>query len=186
MCCIMCFSWWTVYIYRMQNNSFCICKSWLNLADVTFQYILHCWLCCFNCRSVLDFDFEKLCSVSLSHINVYACLVCGKYFQGNWWSHVFSQWFTFFIQSVSFDCLMCLAAAKYSTWLNLDTLALLHYSTIELYCILFCSAYYWHRAVKNTSENYSCCGCLAVKPSSVTSLWNVWINYKSWSRTEHA
>ena len=36
------------------------------------------------CRSVLDFDFEKLCSVSLSNINVYACLVCGKYFQGNY------------------------------------------------------------------------------------------------------
>uniref|UniRef100_H2Z991 Ubiquitin carboxyl-terminal hydrolase 39 n=1 Tax=Ciona savignyi TaxID=51511 RepID=H2Z991_CIOSA len=33
-------------------------------------------------RSLLDFDFEKLCSVSLSHLNVYACLVCGKYFQG--------------------------------------------------------------------------------------------------------
>ena len=33
-------------------------------------------------RSVLDFDFEKLCSVSLSNINVYACLVCGKYYQG--------------------------------------------------------------------------------------------------------
>ena len=33
-------------------------------------------------RNVLDFDFEKLCSVSLSKINVYACLVCGKYFQG--------------------------------------------------------------------------------------------------------
>lgn len=33
-------------------------------------------------RTVLDFDFEKLCSVSLSKINVYACLVCGKYFQG--------------------------------------------------------------------------------------------------------
>ncbi|KAL3877260.1 hypothetical protein ACJMK2_034993 [Sinanodonta woodiana] len=33
-------------------------------------------------RSLLDFDFEKLCSVSLSHINVYACLVCGRYFQG--------------------------------------------------------------------------------------------------------
>jgi U4/U6.U5 tri-snRNP-associated protein 2 len=30
----------------------------------------------------LDFDFEKLCSVSLSDIHVYACLVCGKYFQG--------------------------------------------------------------------------------------------------------
>ena len=34
-------------------------------------------------RTVLDFDFEKLCSVSLTRINVYACLVCGKYFQGN-------------------------------------------------------------------------------------------------------
>lgn len=34
-------------------------------------------------RQVLDFDFEKLCSISLSRINVYACLVCGKYFQGN-------------------------------------------------------------------------------------------------------
>ncbi|CBF77479.1 mRNA splicing protein SAD1 [Aspergillus nidulans FGSC A4] len=33
-------------------------------------------------RHILDFDFEKLCSVSLSNINVYACLVCGKYFQG--------------------------------------------------------------------------------------------------------
>lgn len=33
-------------------------------------------------RHVLDFDFEKLCSVSLSNINVYACLVCGKYYQG--------------------------------------------------------------------------------------------------------
>lgn len=33
-------------------------------------------------RHMLDFDFEKLCSISLSHLNVYACLVCGKYFQG--------------------------------------------------------------------------------------------------------
>ncbi|KAG7106647.1 mRNA-splicing protein ubp10 like [Verticillium longisporum] len=33
-------------------------------------------------RNVLDFDFEKLCSISLSNINVYACLVCGRYFQG--------------------------------------------------------------------------------------------------------
>lgn len=30
----------------------------------------------------LDFDFEKCCSVSLSSVNVYACLVCGAYFQG--------------------------------------------------------------------------------------------------------
>ena len=33
-------------------------------------------------RALLDFDFEKCCSVSLSPHNVYACLVCGKYFQG--------------------------------------------------------------------------------------------------------
>ncbi|TFK77518.1 cysteine proteinase [Pluteus cervinus] len=33
-------------------------------------------------RTVLDFDFEKLCSVSLTNINIYGCLVCGKYFQG--------------------------------------------------------------------------------------------------------
>lgn len=33
-------------------------------------------------RAVLDFDFEKLCSVTLSNINVYACLVCGRYYQG--------------------------------------------------------------------------------------------------------
>lgn len=29
-------------------------------------------------RQLLDFDFEKLCSVSLQNSNVYACLVCGK------------------------------------------------------------------------------------------------------------
>jgi U4/U6.U5 tri-snRNP-associated protein 2 len=33
-------------------------------------------------RASLDFDFEKLCSVSLTNLNVYGCLVCGKYFQG--------------------------------------------------------------------------------------------------------
>ncbi|KAI3901872.1 hypothetical protein MKW92_040769 [Papaver armeniacum] len=33
-------------------------------------------------RRVLDFDSEKCCSVSLSNWNVYACLVCGKYYQG--------------------------------------------------------------------------------------------------------
>ncbi|KAJ1755468.1 U4 U6.U5 tri-snRNP-associated protein [Coemansia sp. RSA 1591] len=34
------------------------------------------------CRNSLDFDFEEQCSVSLSTTNIYACLVCGKYFQG--------------------------------------------------------------------------------------------------------
>ncbi|KAG6846057.1 hypothetical protein H0H87_006421 [Tephrocybe sp. NHM501043] len=33
-------------------------------------------------RVILDFDFEKVCSVSLSNVNTYGCLVCGKYFQG--------------------------------------------------------------------------------------------------------
>ncbi|GAA6056058.1 hypothetical protein JCM3770_007004 [Rhodotorula araucariae] len=33
-------------------------------------------------RSALDFDFERLCSVTLSHNHIYACLVDGKYFQG--------------------------------------------------------------------------------------------------------
>lgn len=33
-------------------------------------------------RSLLDFDFEKMCSVSLSRLHVYCCLKCGKYFQG--------------------------------------------------------------------------------------------------------
>ncbi|XP_064633656.1 ubiquitin carboxyl-terminal hydrolase 39-like [Lineus longissimus] len=43
-------------------------------------------------RSILDFDFEKLCSVSLSHLNVYACLVCGKYFQGRGFkSHAYTH-----------------------------------------------------------------------------------------------
>uniref|UniRef100_K3W6S9 USP domain-containing protein n=1 Tax=Globisporangium ultimum (strain ATCC 200006 / CBS 805.95 / DAOM BR144) TaxID=431595 RepID=K3W6S9_GLOUD len=33
-------------------------------------------------HQMLDFDFEKVCSISLSDQNVYACLVCGKYFKG--------------------------------------------------------------------------------------------------------
>ena len=55
-------------------NSFQLCKNFnspwsnkLTMRIFTFFY---------------SSDFEKLCSVSLSRINVYACLVCGKYFQG--------------------------------------------------------------------------------------------------------
>jgi U4/U6.U5 tri-snRNP-associated protein 2 len=33
-------------------------------------------------RKALDFDFEKVCSVSNVKNNIYACLVCGKYFSG--------------------------------------------------------------------------------------------------------
>ena len=31
---------------------------------------------------MLDFDQQKACSVSLSTLNVYACLICGKFLQG--------------------------------------------------------------------------------------------------------
>ena len=41
-------------------------------------------------RTKLDFDFEKLCSVSMNNINVYACLTCGKYFQGIVWIVLFT------------------------------------------------------------------------------------------------
>uniref|UniRef100_A0A8C4Q5R4 ubiquitinyl hydrolase 1 n=1 Tax=Eptatretus burgeri TaxID=7764 RepID=A0A8C4Q5R4_EPTBU len=72
------------------HGSFCSdihCQLWDHISKVspfglTDGRSRHCpYLDTIN-RSVLDFDFEKLCSVSLSHINVYACLVCGKYFQG--------------------------------------------------------------------------------------------------------
>lgn len=33
-------------------------------------------------KEMLDFDTEKLCSVSLANFNVYCCLVCGKFLQG--------------------------------------------------------------------------------------------------------
>jgi U4/U6.U5 tri-snRNP-associated protein 2 len=44
-------------------------------------------------RERLDFDFEKICSVSLVSNNVYACLVCGKFYQGrarNTYAHIHS------------------------------------------------------------------------------------------------
>ncbi|CAN4081803.1 unnamed protein product [Withania somnifera] len=37
-------------------------------------------------QKVLDFDFEKFCSVSLTNLNVYGCLVCGNLEAGH---HVF-------------------------------------------------------------------------------------------------
>lgn len=33
-------------------------------------------------RSVLDFDQLKICSVTMMNMNIYACLVCGKFFEG--------------------------------------------------------------------------------------------------------
>jgi len=63
-------------------------------------------------RHILDFDFEKLCSVSLTRINVYACLVCGKYFQGRGsnthaYTHSVSEYHHVFLNlsSLRFYCL---------------------------------------------------------------------------------
>lgn len=33
-------------------------------------------------RKRLDFDFEKICHITLSTNNIYGCLICGKYLQG--------------------------------------------------------------------------------------------------------
>lgn len=33
-------------------------------------------------RQYLDFDNQKICSVTLTNLNIYCCLVCGKFFQG--------------------------------------------------------------------------------------------------------
>lgn len=64
-------------IYKKRNCLLFCLDNWLKKVHRLCPY-----LDTIN-RQVLDFDFEKLCSVSLSRINVYACLVCGKYFQGN-------------------------------------------------------------------------------------------------------
>uniref|UniRef100_A0AC35UG73 U4/U6.U5 tri-snRNP-associated protein 2 n=1 Tax=Rhabditophanes sp. KR3021 TaxID=114890 RepID=A0AC35UG73_9BILA len=63
-------------------------------------------------RSLLDFDFEKKCSISLSHINVYACLVCGKYFQGRG-----------------------IATQAYTHSLEVDHRVFINLSTLKFYCL---------------------------------------------------
>lgn len=52
----------------------------LSMRICPYNYLIPSALYCLS--QVLDFDFEKFCSVSLSNLNVYACLVCGKYYQG--------------------------------------------------------------------------------------------------------
>ena len=63
--------WWLISLLLSPCNIFLVISNgYLHLS--TFCAALQ----------VLDFDFEKFCSISLSNLNVYACLVCGKYFQG--------------------------------------------------------------------------------------------------------
>lgn len=69
-----------------------LCSAWALTLRSFLQCLPSCSLFqCFPALPVLhpvcpvqslDFDFEKFCSVSLSNLNVYGCLVCGKYFQG--------------------------------------------------------------------------------------------------------
>ena len=47
-----------------------------------FNQSTNCPYICTIKRHLLDFDFEKVCSVSLSTLNIYCCLICGKYYQG--------------------------------------------------------------------------------------------------------
>lgn len=35
-------------------------------------------------RAALDFDMSPTCSVSLTRLGVYCCLICGKNFSGRW------------------------------------------------------------------------------------------------------
>jgi U4/U6.U5 tri-snRNP-associated protein 2 len=69
-------------------------------------------------RQKLDFDFERLCSKSLSNINVYACLVCGKYFQGRGrgsWAYRHA------------------VGDNHRVWLNLSTEKVSYYSSLLRY-----------------------------------------------------
>jgi U4/U6.U5 tri-snRNP-associated protein 2 len=33
-------------------------------------------------KKMLEFDFEKVCCETLTNLNVYCCLICGKFYQG--------------------------------------------------------------------------------------------------------
>ena len=62
---------------KLPTSILTLCITAVPLHLRAFSYI-----CLQINRANLDFDFEKVCSVSLSNINIYGCLVCGKYFQG--------------------------------------------------------------------------------------------------------
>ena len=68
-----------VFLFSWLNM---VLKFFIKLSVLSFPVKFSSFEAQIYFRSVLDFDFEKLCTVSLSHLNVYACLVCGKYFQG--------------------------------------------------------------------------------------------------------
>src|SRR5688500_6109004 len=80
-------------------------------------------------RGVLGFDFEKLCSISLSHVNVYACMVCGKYFQVN-----HSHWHDTFYSQLSIKGRGTNTHA-YTHSLDTDHRIFLNLATLKFYCL---------------------------------------------------
>ncbi|KAG7890363.1 hypothetical protein KL935_004078 [Ogataea polymorpha] len=59
-------------------------------------------------RKVLDFDYEKVCCVSLSSTNIYGCLVCNKYFRG---------------RSMDSECFLHSINDDHHVFVNFDTLS---------------------------------------------------------------
>lgn len=82
-------------------------------------------------RAMLDFDFEKVCSVSLSNLNVYACLVCGKYFQGRRRAKAVVSTFTLTI------CLLGRGPQTHAYFhsLQADHHLFIHLQTEKVYCL---------------------------------------------------
>lgn len=68
---------------NLLEDGFCssVCDRLYKYA-VQIEYLHSCVLADTINRPLLDFDFEKVCSISLSNHNVYGCLVCGKFFSG--------------------------------------------------------------------------------------------------------
>jgi len=83
---------WSTNVTDRQTDRHCETAKTALASHRAVKMIQYVYVCVCMCRSLLDFDFEKLCSVSLSHINVYACLVCGKYFQGERSTTTLASW----------------------------------------------------------------------------------------------
>ena len=66
-----------IHSHYANDQKINLCFSFMWVITIIWK-----WICLLMFLQVLDFDFEKFCSVSLSNLNVYACLVCGKYYQG--------------------------------------------------------------------------------------------------------
>lgn len=81
-------------------------------------------------RTLLDFDFEKLCCVSLQNINIYCCLVCGKFLQGRGKSsHAY-------FHSMNEDHHVFLNLETLETWILPDLVKISHPSLNDIFYAL--------------------------------------------------